>query len=281
MIPVVNQNSNEMMDRYNTSAPNNQRPSLAPKPFTKMTSVLPMKPSSSVSTLAKVSDVDIAGRQSKSTLSTSSDQLASLTNQSNLNNNVKYDAQWTTPVTDNDQIVSQHSSSSRNSTNMRFVLHEQHHPLQQQQQQQVAAPLSLSPLLSLTQTKSKSNLINNHNTNTNGDRHRQKISEYRMNRIDELQNKDERTEQEEKELSNLKLELEFDRRVEEFHFHGDSEEDNDYASQSVLINSNINDRHYISSIKPFVSASVLPHTPLSTNQTEKLSTTTEMNEFDE
>ncbi|CAF0791452.1 unnamed protein product [Didymodactylos carnosus] len=262
VVPIINHHSN-------VPATANQRPTLAPKPNTKTTNVPTIKLSNSVS------DVDVAGKQSKTTLSTSSDQLACLTNHSNYNNNnnTKYDSEWKGPVNNSDQTFFQHPSS-RNSTNTRFALHDDH---QSVQNQHISAPLSLSPLLSLTQTKSKSNLTNN----THGNSHRQKITEYRLNRINDLQNKHDRTEQEDKELSNLKLESEFDRRVEEFHFHGDSDEEFDYASQAVLSNPNTNDGHYIPSIKPFVSTSILPQTPLNTNQTGKLSMTNEMNEFDE
>ncbi|CAF5159351.1 unnamed protein product, partial [Rotaria sp. Silwood1] len=54
------------------------------------------------------------------------------------------------------------------------------------------------------------------------------ISELRLRRIHDLINKNDRTDQEEKELNNLKLEHEFDRRVEEFNFHtngNDNEEE--------------------------------------------------------
>ncbi|UJR35275.1 hypothetical protein I4U23_028039 [Adineta vaga] len=50
------------------------------------------------------------------------------------------------------------------------------------------------------------------------------ISEFRLKRINDLSNRPERNDIEEKELSNLQLEHEFDRRVEEFNFHTNGNE---------------------------------------------------------
>ncbi|CAF3461693.1 unnamed protein product [Rotaria socialis] len=80
------------------------------------------------------------------------------------------------------------------------------------------------------------------------------ISELRLIRIHDLLNKNERTDQEEKELNNLKLENEFDRRVEEFNSH---------------TNGNDNDDERVN----IIPISVLP--------TPSPSATDEMNEFDE
>ncbi|CAF2382178.1 unnamed protein product [Rotaria sp. Silwood2] len=81
------------------------------------------------------------------------------------------------------------------------------------------------------------------------------ISELRLKRINDLLNRNDRTDQEEKELNNLKLEHEFDRRVEEFNFH---------------TNGNDNEEERINMIP---ISTILPTT--SPNATD------EMNEFDE
>ncbi|CAF4442870.1 unnamed protein product, partial [Adineta steineri] len=62
------------------------------------------------------------------------------------------------------------------------------------------------------------------------------ISESRLKRISDLLNRNERTDHEEKELDNLKLEHEFDRRVEEFNFQSNGNDIEEERMNIIPVN---------------------------------------------